>query len=114
MRPDIWLFGVVGMLWIGLGIPLVRGKVRPNPWYGVRVRATLEDERLWYPVNRLCGFGMAIVGLLMVVTSVFLAAFPVRQDISVVIQLSIMVVGSTWVLIQTFAFLKKLQRNRPK
>jgi hypothetical protein len=42
---------IAGLLFVGLSIPLLRGKVPPNPWYGFRTRLTLGDPRIWYPVN---------------------------------------------------------------
>ena len=42
---------MMGLLFFGLSIPLRRGKVPPNHWYGFRTRLTLGDPRIWYPVN---------------------------------------------------------------
>jgi hypothetical protein len=42
---------ITGLLFVGLSIPLLRGKVPPNQWYGFRTRLTLGDPRIWYPVN---------------------------------------------------------------
>jgi hypothetical protein len=55
---------IAGLLFVGLSIPLLRGKVAPNPWYGFRTRLTLGDPDIWYPVNawgarRLLWLGMA-------------------------------------------------------
>ena len=38
-----------------LSIPLVLGKVPPNPVYGYRTRATLGDGALWYGANAFFG-----------------------------------------------------------
>ena len=35
-----------------LCLPLLAEKVPPNPFYGVRIPATLSDRRTWYAVNR--------------------------------------------------------------
>ena len=57
----------VGILLSGLSVPLIRRKVKPNPWYGFRVKATLNDERIWYSANEYAGkclfwAGLAIAG----------------------------------------------------
>jgi hypothetical protein len=52
-----------GLLLAGLSIPLIRRKVGPNPWYGFRVRRTLEDPAVWYPANAFAGKGLLGVGL---------------------------------------------------
>lgn len=42
---------VADALFVLLAIPLLRRRVRPNPWYGYRTRATLSDEAVWYEAN---------------------------------------------------------------
>ncbi len=42
-------------LFVLVSIPLVLRKVRPNPVYGYRTRATLTDEALWYEANAYFG-----------------------------------------------------------
>jgi hypothetical protein len=46
------LFLAVAGLIAALAVPLRRGSVRPNWWYGFRTRSTVHDPRLWYPVNQ--------------------------------------------------------------
>lgn len=65
MTPDMVgmvLFGFVGTLLIGLGIPLLRRRVRPNPLYGLRSRETLGDEVVWYEANARLGRGQIVLG----------------------------------------------------
>lgn len=48
----LWmLFLGGGTVLIGLSLPLIQGRVGPNPWYGFRARRTLEDPRVWSPAN---------------------------------------------------------------
>ncbi len=56
------VFGLSALLLIGVSVPLVLRKVRPNRWYGFRTPATLKDERLWYEVNARTGMDMLGVG----------------------------------------------------
>ena len=46
-----WTCAGMGLLFIGLSIPLLLNKVPPNLWYGFRTRLTLSDPQIWYPVN---------------------------------------------------------------
>jgi uncharacterized membrane protein len=55
-----------------LGIPLALGKVKPNSFYGFRIAKTLNDESVWYKVNRFAGkafigSGIVIIALVFVV-----------------------------------------------
>ncbi len=49
------IFTGAGVVLIAFGIPLHRGRVRPNSWYGCRTEKTLSDEKVWYAVNRVTG-----------------------------------------------------------
>ena len=59
--------GILAVLFAGLGLPLALGKIPPNCWYGYRLnRPTMEDEEIWYAVNRLGGKHMVWLGCFMV------------------------------------------------
>ncbi len=60
---------VSGLALVGLGLPLMRRRVPPNRWYGIRFPSTLADERMWYAVNERSGRDLLILGT----TIVFLA-----------------------------------------
>ena len=69
------LFSLVGVLYIGLGIPLLRGRVPPNSWYGCRTRKTLSDENVWYAVNRVTGRDIIIAGIMLIGSSFVVSVF---------------------------------------
>lgn len=63
-----------GVLFIALGLPLARGRVSRNAFYGYRTRTTRRDDRIWYPVNAMTGIWLiwagvlaAVIGLLLLV-----------------------------------------------
>ena len=66
-------YALIGALFIGLAVPLVQGRVKPNPWYGFRVPKTLSDTQTWYAVNAYFGRRFAVAGLLMAVVGLLLA-----------------------------------------
>jgi uncharacterized membrane protein len=89
------LFAVVGVVYIGLGIPLLRGQVRPNSWYGCRTKKTLSDEKIWYAVNRVTGRDLIIAGVLVVISSlaVFLLGRRLNPTHAAPILLSVLVLS---------------------
>lgn len=56
------IFGLVGLLFIALGVPLLRRRVKPNIWYGLRSPETLADERLWFDANARLGRNQILLG----------------------------------------------------
>ena len=65
-------FAGSGLLIAALAIPLALGNVPPNPWYGVRVRATRKDPRVWYYVNTRSGRDQISVGVINLVVPIAL------------------------------------------
>jgi uncharacterized membrane protein len=59
MDPIAMIIGtswvVTGLLLIGVSIPLVRGWVKPNHWYGVRLPQSFRSEEAWFAMNRFGG-----------------------------------------------------------
>ncbi len=68
---NLWLgFGNIlcGVLFVALGLPLLRGKVKRNNFYGVRFAAAMKSDETWDRWNRIGGrylviWGAVIAGL---------------------------------------------------
>lgn len=69
------LFAVVGLLFIGLGVPLVLGRVPPNQFYGCRTTKTLSNPKAWYEANRISGKDFLISGVLILAASLVTLVF---------------------------------------
>jgi len=57
------LFVGMGLLFAGLGIPMMLRRVPPNRLYGLRVPATYADEHVWYEANAESGRDLVVFGL---------------------------------------------------
>lgn len=68
MIPHVVLL-LSGPLLVLLGVPLWLRRVPPNPFYGVRTRATLGDDAVWYEVNARGGRDLAIAATLYTIAS---------------------------------------------
>lgn len=68
----MFLFVATGVLFVGLSIPLIRRRVKPNRLYGFRTSRTLSDERIWYEANAYAGRALLAVGSGYVVVCVLL------------------------------------------
>ena len=61
------VFVFCGLLTMGLAVPMIQGKVKPNPYYRVRIPLTLNNPDLWYKANAYVGrvlFGSGAVTLI--------------------------------------------------
>lgn len=67
MLLPVVLFTCIGLLLIGLAVPLLRRRVGPNPWYGLRVPATLADQAVWYEANARSARDLVLLGVVQVI-----------------------------------------------
>ena len=112
MEHLLILFVCSGLILVGLSIPLIMGKIGPNPWYGFRVRRTLSDPAVWYAVNAYSAKRLLAVGIVNIVSAVVLYFVP---EIDVAVYASscgaIAVAGLVVALIQSIGFLQSLDRQ---
>lgn len=71
---------IVGMVFVIIGLPLVRGRIPRNGFYGYRIPTTMRDDRVWYPVNTLMGLWLIWAGSLATVLGVLLLLLRNRDD----------------------------------
>jgi uncharacterized membrane protein len=54
---------ILPLLTVSLSVPLILRKVPPNPFYGLRTKATFSSHCVWYAANRIAGIWLAIAGI---------------------------------------------------
>lgn len=79
MLASVVAFTAIGLLLIVLAIPLIRRRVRPNGWYGLRVPATFADASVWYEANALSGRDLLVLGIVQLGVALFI---PLFRDVS--------------------------------
>ena len=120
MTLTILFFAGLSILLIGLFIPLMRGRVKPNAWYGLRVSYTHNNPDIWYPANRYAGKLLLVYALILLLVTLGL---PFLLDIDMtglapdayVIGVSILViVGILLVLVLSWRYARKLANEDGK
>jgi uncharacterized membrane protein len=102
-------FVAAGALLSGLSVPLLLGKIRPNPIYGFRVPKTFSDPEIWYAVNRYSARRLLVAGLTMVVAPVLLYPVPgLSLDGYAYACLGVFLVVFAVGLVQSFLYLRSL------
>ena len=103
------LFVASGLLLTALSLPMIFRKIPPNYWYGFRVKATLENEEVWYPANEYAGKRLFWVGTGTVVSAVALLLVPIT-NIGVYASAvgGIVMFGLLVTVIQIFLYLRTL------
>ena len=93
----IIVFVITGLLLIGVSIPMMRGKVSPNNWYGFRIKATLENPDVWYPANAYAGKLLCVTGVITIVAAVVCALIPGISEDTYAITISVIMLGCLFV-----------------
>ncbi len=115
MSTLLILYLASGLLLILISLPLLWGKVPPNPFYGFRVRATLENPAIWYPVNKQGAKGLLWTGVVVVAAALLLYEIPgLSLDAYALGCLAVLLLALTTALIQSFRCLRSIQRDLAK
>lgn len=102
-------FVLVALAMIVSSIPLILGRVAPNPWYGFRVKRTLGDSKIWYPVNRYAAYHLLAVGVVFLLVSISLYLVPAIGFTPYSIAcVGVILCGLAVVLIRSFRYLSRL------
>jgi len=104
------IFVIAGFMEVILGMPLLLEKIKPNWFYGFRTPKTMSNKEIWYKSNKYLGRDFIIIGIILIVGSLFLLT-PVNgfsiEEIAY-IELFLTLIPIIIVLIRGFAYLKKL------
>ncbi len=104
-----------GLLLILVSLPLLWEKVPPNPLYGFRVRATLENPAIWYPASKFAAKRLIWTGAVVAVAALTLYSIPgLSLDAYALGCLAVLMVALTFTLVQSLRHLRTLTRSGSK
>lgn len=78
MNPAVIVHLLAAIVAMAAALPLIKGKVKMNPWYGVRIPAAFESEARWFEINRHGGRLLLLWGLVIAATAMGGAFLPRR------------------------------------
>jgi uncharacterized membrane protein len=107
------LFFITGILLIVISIPMIRGKVKPNHWYGFRIRATLDNPDIWYPANAYAGKWLLVYGIAQAAAAVLVPIIwpTLSVDDYAIVLTVVLMVGLLIVFIASMRFVNSLKKD---
>jgi uncharacterized membrane protein len=115
MTTLLVLYAGSGLLLVLVSLPLLWGKVPPNPLYGFRVRATLENPAIWYPANKFAAKCLIWTGVVVAGAALILYTIPgLSLNWYALACLSLFMIALAFTLVQCFRHLKTLTRSGSK
>ena len=107
MSALLLLYTFSGLLLAAISIPLILQKIGPNPWYGFRVKKTLNDPAVWYPVNAYAGKRLLVVGIVSSLSAVLLFFVPGLDVTTYALTFAGIILGGLFVtVIQSIFYLR--------
>ncbi len=112
MRPYIvaLLYGLAGLVFVAIAIPLALERVPPNHRYGFRTAKTFSNLTIWYAANRVAGIDLIIGG---VIALGMLAMFVLLETVLPTLPIArwgfgLLIVATTVVALRGFWFLSRV------
>jgi len=108
-----WMLSFVAtsLLLIGLSIPMLLRRVKPNRWYGFRTPKTLSNDKIWYESNGYSGKRLLVFSTIHTITSLVLYLIPALGTNLTAYASAVGVIffiGFTVVIVQSFHYLRTL------
>jgi hypothetical protein len=89
MEAENIIFGImyvfIGLLLMGISIPLKNGKVEMNHFYGVRLRKSYSSEKNWYLLNEYGGRQLLIWSAVLVAIGMLAFIVPFGGDVVLIV-----------------------------
>lgn len=97
-----------------LSIPLMKRRIPPNWWYGLRTSATVHDASLWYPANRFAGRQLLLAAGLQALAAVLLMVFRHRLEAgsAAAIALTVLLLTVFVMIVRSHRHLVRLKESR--
>ena len=70
---------LLGMVLIAVSIPLIKRRIGPNHWYGIRIPKAFQSDELWYDINEYGGRQLATWAIPMIIAGVVCFFIPLGQ-----------------------------------
>jgi len=98
-----------GLVTIAVCVPLLRGKIRRNGFYGIRIPKSFESDEVWFKINRYGAEQMIIWAAIMMAVGIGAMFLPLRDSQALASWFGITVVLSLLVpVFQIFRYSKQL------
>ncbi|MBI5935492.1 MAG: SdpI family protein [Chloroflexi bacterium] len=109
MQTLLLMYVIGGTILALISLPLVAEKIKPNPFYGFRVPATMDNPDLWYTVNKFFGKRLLAVALEHILATVGLFFWPnISVDAYALSVLGVFVIVFGIAMIRSWKYLKSL------
>jgi len=69
----------LGALIIAVSIPLLKGKIGMNYWYGIRIKKSYDSEENWFKINKYGAQRLILWSMVLIVTGILTLLIPISE-----------------------------------
>lgn len=112
MNPIALVHLLVAAVTIAVALPLVRRKIKRNPWYGIRLPDAFKSEERWFEVNEYGGRLLLRCGVVIGVLAV--VGLPLQKPYWIFYTWSataVITIGLAIVLVLTMRYVARTRRT---
>jgi uncharacterized membrane protein len=73
MRQIVIMNVILGFILAIIAIPMILNRIKPNHFYGFRVKRTMENPEIWYQVNEFAGKQLFVAGIAIILLAIGLS-----------------------------------------
>jgi uncharacterized membrane protein len=107
------LYVLCGALPIVVALPLLFGRIPPNPYYGFRLSPALDDPKVWYPTNKHSAKRLIVGGACTIIAAMVLYFVPgLTTDTYALRCLGVFALVTIVGLVQSVRYMKSLSRDQ--
>ena len=112
MNPIVIFHFLAAVIAIAAAVPLIKGRVKMNEWYGVRIPAAFASEEAWFDINRLGGRLLFLWGVVVAATAIAGAFLSKKAWIAYnLASLAIIVGGLIFVVARIYSYARKREEG---
>lgn len=107
--------GVIGVLFVLVGVPLAQRRIARNRWYGFRIGAALRDDDVWYAVNERAGRHLIVLGGSLIAVALIGLLFTGNEETQrdlLILGLAIAVAGLGFSVRTCYLLAREMERAR--
>ncbi|MDD5673226.1 MAG: SdpI family protein [Chitinivibrionales bacterium] len=100
---------VASLLIVGLSIPLIKGSISRNDFYGFRTPKTMSNDQIWFKANRFAGEALLWAGIISSILLIVLVVYGFKNPEKDLTCLSLLSLTGPLLIaiLVSFAYLKK-------
>jgi hypothetical protein len=110
----VLMFAGISIVSIVLAVPMIRGWVKPNPYYGFRTPKVIKDPDLWYPANARYGWWMILAGVFGLVITILPLGIDLSEDAYALMYAILTIIPLSYGIIDVFMLIRQLEHESGK